>query len=289
MPLEFADHERLSLKNNPDFNEVWLYDLIAKDPTRLGLGEVEVIDRERIQDKAGRLDMLLSDPRNDRRYEVEIMLGATDPSHIIRCIEYWDIERRRYPAYEHIAVLIAEDITSRFVNVLSLFAGNIPLIAIQLNALKLESKLVLDFVRVLDQTSLRRDDVAEATGGDEVDRAYWQNRVGEQILGLCDRALGIINEKAEPAQQLNYKKMYIGLTDGVNRRNFVLLLPKKSFLHLRPKVTDADAWLKRFDEAGVQADLVRDRVQITIEIKKFAEREAMIREILHQAVEEHEA
>jgi hypothetical protein len=33
------------------------------------------------------------------------MLGATDESHIIRCIEYWDIERRRYPAYEHCAVL----------------------------------------------------------------------------------------------------------------------------------------------------------------------------------------
>ena len=27
-------------------------------------------------------------------------------SHIIRTIEYWDIERRRYPAYEHVAVLV---------------------------------------------------------------------------------------------------------------------------------------------------------------------------------------
>ena len=30
-------------------------------------------------------------------YEVEVMLGETDPSHIIRCIEYWDIEKRKYP------------------------------------------------------------------------------------------------------------------------------------------------------------------------------------------------
>ena len=30
--------------------------------------------------------------------------------------EYWDIERRRYPQYDHCAVLIAEDITSRFLN-----------------------------------------------------------------------------------------------------------------------------------------------------------------------------
>ncbi len=40
--------------------------------------------------KAGRLDLLLQDA-NQRRYEVEIQLGATDESHIIRTIEYWDI------------------------------------------------------------------------------------------------------------------------------------------------------------------------------------------------------
>jgi len=34
---------------------------------------------------------------------VELMLGSVAPSHIIRCIEYWDIERRRYPGYDHIA------------------------------------------------------------------------------------------------------------------------------------------------------------------------------------------
>ena len=41
--------------------------------------------------------------------------------------------RKKYPQYEHIAVIIAEDITSRFLNVISLLNGNIPLIAIQLN------------------------------------------------------------------------------------------------------------------------------------------------------------
>jgi hypothetical protein len=50
---------------------------------------------------------------------------------LIRTIEYWDIERRRYPAYDHRAVLIAEDITTRFLNVITLFSGSIPIIAIQ--------------------------------------------------------------------------------------------------------------------------------------------------------------
>jgi hypothetical protein len=38
------------------------------------------------------------------------MLGPTDESHLIRTVEYWDIERRKWPGYEHCAVLIAEDV-----------------------------------------------------------------------------------------------------------------------------------------------------------------------------------
>jgi len=85
-------------------------------------------DKERIQSSAGRLDLLLQDPDTLKRYEVEIQLGATDESHIIRTIEYWDIERKRYPQYEHAAVIVAEEITSRFLNVIQLFNGAIPLI-----------------------------------------------------------------------------------------------------------------------------------------------------------------
>ena len=135
MGMTFAKHERIWLRQSPDFSESWLHDRISDDPSVLGLGELDVLERERVQRGDGRIDMLLTDSENNARFEVEIMLGATDPSHIVRCIEYWDIERRRYPAYDHVAVLVAENITSRFLNVMSLLAGSIPLVAIQLNAL----------------------------------------------------------------------------------------------------------------------------------------------------------
>ena len=67
-----------------------------KTPQYSGWVKLSFWDRERPQERAGRLDLLLTSPEQDLRYEVELMLGATDESHIIRCIEYWDIERRRY-------------------------------------------------------------------------------------------------------------------------------------------------------------------------------------------------
>ena len=66
-----------------------------------------------------------------------------DESHIIRTIEYWDIERRRYPQYDHIAVIVAEDVTSRFLNVISLFNGSIPLMAIQIKGIEVNGAFTL--------------------------------------------------------------------------------------------------------------------------------------------------
>ena len=149
MPLNFSEHEPINLKSHPEFSESWLQNIIAETPGLIGLGELEVIDRERIQHGSGRLDLLMEDG-DSTRYEVELMLGATDPSHIIRCIEYWDNERRKYPGYEHIAVLIAEDITSRFLNIINLMAGNIPIVAIQLNALRVVEHFLLKFTVMLN-------------------------------------------------------------------------------------------------------------------------------------------
>lgn len=208
--LTYARHEKLSLKGHSEFNEAWLHQRICEAPEILGLGDVRVIDRERIQSAGGRLDILLFDEENNRRYEVEVMLGATDPSHIVRTIEYWDIERRRYPGYEHVAVLIVEDVTTRFLNVLSLMSGSIPLIAIQLDALKMNQTILLNFVQVLDQTDLRLDDASD-TGGAKVDRGYWERDVGTALLQMCDDVLKLINETARPPRELSYMQQYIGL------------------------------------------------------------------------------
>jgi len=64
-------------------SESWLERHIETDPTILGLGDVAIIERQRKQEKAGRLDLLLEDDSGDKRYEVELMLGSTDESHLI--------------------------------------------------------------------------------------------------------------------------------------------------------------------------------------------------------------
>ena len=116
--MEYSKIERINLREH--FSERWLQDIIEKDPTIIGLGEVEVYRRERKQSSGGRIDFLMVNSDNTTMYEVEVMLGSTDESHIIRTIEYWDLEKRRFPSRNHKAVIIAENITNRFFNVISL-------------------------------------------------------------------------------------------------------------------------------------------------------------------------
>ena len=149
--------ERVSLKNNPYIKEDLIQNFIFNDPSVLGLGDLTPIQRERIQPAGGRLDILLADD-NGTRYEVEVQLGATDPSHIIRTIEYWDTEKKRYPQYDHCAVIVAEEITGRFMNVISLFNGSIPLIALQISAYKMGDDISLTFTKVIDRLTLGTDE-----------------------------------------------------------------------------------------------------------------------------------
>ena len=66
---------------------------------------------------------------------------------------------------------------------MSLLAGSMPLVAIQLNALRVGDHIVLDFVKVLDQRALREDDTVERNDRNgNADRGTWEARVGAEIM-----------------------------------------------------------------------------------------------------------
>lgn len=251
MSKGYTPHEQFSLKNHPEFHEKWVQDLIANDPSVLGLGDLIMRDRERIQPRAGRLDLLLQDPETKRRYEVELQLGSTDEAHIIRTIEYWDIERNRYPQYDHCAVLIAEDITSRFLNVVSLFNGTIPLIAIQMRALKVGDSVTIVFTTVMDELSRGYIDEDEDAESAPTDRAYWEKRGSKATVGLADQLL-VLLKSLDPSLELKYNKFYIGLSKDGHPYNFVSFRPKKNQLNFELKLPQSEEVDSKIEEAGLE-------------------------------------
>jgi hypothetical protein len=265
--MEFVQSKIVSLKAHPELNEKWLQERLIADPSLLGLGDLIVKGSERPQPRAGRLDLMLTDDASSTRYEVELQLGATDASHIIRTIEYWDIERSRYPQYDHVAVLVAEDVTSRFLNVISLFNKSIPLIVIQIRALDVGGSLTLSATTVLDLTRLGTDEEDYET--EATDRNYWLLRSSDLSIGLVDQIMKLV-QTIDPLYEPKYNKPYIGIARNGLADNFVSFLPRKNhtileFRILRSEEIDTQLEIAEIEVLEYKNRRGRYRVRITPE------------------------
>ena len=243
--------DSISLKQS-GLNERWVQEQIAEDPSILGLvGDLVLKDKERLQPNAGRLDLLLQDIETLKRYEVEIQLGATDESHIIRTIEYWDIERKRYPQYEHAAVIVAEEITARFLNVIQLFNGAVPLIALKMTAYKVGNEFALTFVKVLDEMTYGLVDEDEPLA-EPTDRAFWESKRGtKKTLATTDNLLTLVHH-IEPNATLRYNKHYIGLGIDGAPLNFVTFRPRKAHIIMSMKLPKTKEIDDQLEESGIE-------------------------------------
>lgn len=283
--MDYVRSRPVSLKAHPTYNERWLQEQIASDPTLLGLGvdDLDVKDVERRQPRAGRLDVLLYDAENSTRYEVEIQLGPTDESHIIRTLEYWDNERRRFPQYEHVAVIVAEEITGRFLNVINLFNQAIPLIAVQMSALEVNGAMTLHATKVLDVAlpAAEEDD----DSGRETDRNYWEARSAKPVMKALD-ALAARLQADNPHVGLKYNKHYIGLQRHGIADNFVTFRPRKKHVIVEPKIERSetiDSLIENWGLTTLPYDKRWNRYRLQLEPDEVKDQEVRIYGLLRIA------
>jgi hypothetical protein len=144
---------------------------------------------------------------------------------------------------------VAESITSRFLNVIALFNGFIPLIAIQLRAFEVKDAVTLVATKVMDQLTLGLDEEDEIE--EPTDRGYWENRGTKATLKLADQMLELIHE-VEPRLVLKYNKFYIGLAESGVPNNFVTMRPRKKHLIVEFKIPRSDELTQRLEDQGLE-------------------------------------
>lgn len=282
--MEIKRLDKISMKNSPHINEAIIQKVIAEDPSILNLGELELRDKERIQPNAGRLDLLLQDVETRRRYEVEVQLGKTDESHIVRTIEYWDIEKKRYPQYDHCAVIIAEDITSRFLNIIHLFNGHIPIIALQMSAYKIENEITIIFTKVIDELKLGFEEEDEGIS-ESTDRNYWETKGSKETVALADELLKIIHE-LDNTFKITYKKHYIGLAKNGQAQNFIIFKAKKNNIRMEIKLersTEIEEELDNSDLDVMEYDVRSNRYRIRITKKDLENNKEILKKIIEKS------
>jgi hypothetical protein len=133
----------------------------------------------------------------------------------------------------------------------------VPLVAIQLSAMKIGEQIVLNFVTVLNRVALRHDDEVELPGS-TVDREYWNQKSKPAIIAIADELLKKINAKVKTPFHPNYLKHYIGLTDGTKSRNFVYFYPRKQYTYVNAKTPDAQKLATALEDKGMEAGVNKE-------------------------------
>ena len=271
---------KLSIRDS-GYDEYWLQDQIFENPNCLDLGELEAIAKERQQSSGGRLDILLKNPEDDTMYEVEVMLGETDESHIIRTIEYWDNERRRWPQRQHYAVLVAETITRRFFNVIQLFSQSIPIIAIQTGIIEVNGYKSLFFTKVLDTY----EEVDDGTGETGIyDEAYWKK--WHWTLETAKFVQETIQDLIDPSS-FTYTKYYVGITvNGNNYFRFTRRSGGKSLLSFMISPDHMEEAQALLDDASVPYVQKKKRLILTVSTEFVSTHSDLLRS-LTELVKQH--
>ena len=118
---------------------------LVEDPTILGLGDLYL---RRTSSYPGHDGLLLEDRVGAILYVVELQLGATDDRHVIRVAERWAQERKRHPRNQCFAVLVAEQITPRYLNILRLITRAVPMVVMEMQMSEAAGIATLEFARV---------------------------------------------------------------------------------------------------------------------------------------------
>lgn len=278
MPHEYTKSEKTTLRAL-SLDERWLQERIAEDPSILGLGDLTLIRREKKQITGGRIDFLLFDPEEDTRYAVEVMLGQLDESHIIRTIEYWDVERTKNRDVEHRAVIVAEDITNRFFNIIALLNRAVPLIAVQMTPVKFDDRFVLTFTKVLDVAALNAAE--DEPGSEQKDRAFWEANSGKASLAVFDSLLQLIAQTGRQAR-VTYNQSHIAV--GTTGRNFFWCYPRKNtphcFSNLKLDGDERSAWVAKLADVGIYAGPRGSNMKIRLNKKELEDNVKLLTELL---------
>jgi hypothetical protein len=182
-------------------------------------------------------------------------------------------------------VIVAEQITSRFFNVLRLLNRSVPMIAIQLSAFQLDdASIVLHPVTVLDVF----EEITEVDDpGEQADRAFWEKKVEPSSLAIMDKIVSHLkSSNVDP--RLTYNKYHIAM--GTTGNQFCWFHPRKSFgnCHMEIRVTNEtrDQLLSTLQSKGIDASPRRtDRITLSLTTKGLSEHTDAIIDTLKRAEE----
>ncbi|MDQ1252840.1 MAG: hypothetical protein QG646_1976 [Euryarchaeota archaeon] len=282
------------LKDYKIIKERHIQNIIAYNSKILGLGknfgeDLVLVGKEMRQDDGRRLDLLFQDKNSNKVYEVEIQLGRLDESHLSRAIGYWDVERKKYPRYEHTAVVIAEDIGDRMLDLIKLFKEEVPIIVIIMTESKKENEkeneIGLEFeIKDLNKSNDTENDNDSAVKDEyepfeESDIYFGEKEVSKTAKKIVDKIYDFLKD-IDSSMKIYYTKNYIGFKKEYNDQ-FVLIEPRRAQVEKstskQSKETNTKFKVSKESDSFVFIEVQKNEVLLKLVLNQSSETETKIK------------
>lgn len=283
--------DKIMLKGHPIIKERHIQDIIADNSKILGLGDdLTLIGKEMRQDDGRRLDLLFQDKNSNKIYEVEIQLGRLDESHLSRAVGYWNVERKKYPLYKHSAVVIAECIEDRMLDLIKLFKEDVPIVVIKMTADKKENEKENEKCLKFEIIDLNKRNDTEnnndnAVKGEyepfkESDIYFREKEVSETAKEIVKKIYSLLQKEIDPSMKIYYTKNYIGFKKEYYDQ-FVLIEPRcssvdKSMLNQSNEKEPKKVYKE--SDGFVFIEVQKDAILLKLVLKQSSETEIKINE-----------
>jgi hypothetical protein len=204
-----------------------------------------------------RLDLLAEDKDNQYRYAIELMLGRLDKSHIVRTVDYWLRKKTREKRDEWqtvavaVAVVVAEDVrNSRYFNVVKFLTEKMPMVVVEMRALKVGNNLTVACSTLLDGRDQAEEEEVEEPSSPK-DRETWLQKSSPASIEAVDQIEKLL-KAIDSKVSVNWpNRNFVGLQVGNRSANFVTFAPKKKFVRVSARfLQDSEKWKNRLQKAG---------------------------------------
>ena len=122
-------------------DQAWLQGWLREQPARLGLGDLNVVEGDPVQDEDGNPAFLAGD--DERCFCVDVRLGELEASHGFGVLHNWARNRVRHPDKNHVAVLVTESAGERYRSTLEALAEHLPLVVVELQVWRGEREAII--------------------------------------------------------------------------------------------------------------------------------------------------
>ncbi len=98
-------------------------------------------------------------------------------------------------------------------------------------------------------------------------REYWEEKASSEAMNIADTCLNLIKE-IDPDMSHNFTHSYIGINKRGKPNNFVVFLPKQSFIRAEVLISDAQKWSEDLNNHGFKINSIGKKGRLKFRIDK---------------------